>query len=99
MKRSSRRPFIGNDPGQWRTGILNCGRVEARGVYPGVDLHYYGTGRQLEFDFMVRLGRNPGSIRMLFNGAERLHIDDQGDLVISTGLVRLASIGPSCIRS
>ena len=40
--------FLGNDPSQWRTGVANYGRVAYQGVYPGVDLVYYGNQRQLE---------------------------------------------------
>jgi hypothetical protein len=78
--------FIGNDPSHWRTVIPNYRKVEARGVYPGVDLDYYGTGRQLEFDFIVQPGGNPDTIRMLFEGGKQPHIDDYGDLVVSTSL-------------
>ena len=45
--------FIGNDPAKWRTDVPNYGRVEARGVYAGVDLVYYGNQGQFEFDLNV----------------------------------------------
>src|SRR5947209_3643181 len=51
--------FIGNDPGQWRTNVPTYARVEYRNVYPGVDLVYYGNGRQLEHDFIVNPGASP----------------------------------------
>src|SRR5450631_1262105 len=40
--------FIGNDPKQWRAGIKTYGKVRYSGVYPGVDLIYYGTQGRLE---------------------------------------------------
>ena len=45
--------FIGNDPAQWHTEIPNYGRVLYQGVYPGVDVAYYGNEGQLETDFIL----------------------------------------------
>jgi hypothetical protein len=45
--------LIGADPRQWRTNVPARGRVRFRVVYPGIDLVSYGSGRNLEFDFVV----------------------------------------------
>jgi hypothetical protein len=58
--------------------------TRAAGVYPGVDLVYYGNQRQLEFDFVVQAGSDPGLIRFKIEGADRVEIDDDGDLVLQT---------------
>ncbi len=55
--------FIGKDAAQWRANIPHYRRVVAHEVYPGVDLVYYGQGRQLEYDFVIAPGANPGTIR------------------------------------
>ncbi|MGB6554998.1 MAG: hypothetical protein WBE78_16025, partial [Candidatus Binataceae bacterium] len=65
--------FIGNDPKEWRTNIPSYSRVWYRGVYPGIDLVYYGANqRQLEYDFVVAPGANPDSIGLRFEGAKQL---------------------------
>jgi len=76
--------FIGNEPKKWRTNVPTYGKVRYREVYPGVDLVYYGNQRQLEHDFIVAPGIDPGSITMAVEGAERLSVDVQGDLVVAT---------------
>ena len=76
--------LIGNDPSQWHTDIPNYARVEEQGVYPGVDLVYYGNQRQLEYDFTVAPGADPGVIRLAFTGAESATLDAQGNLVLQT---------------
>jgi hypothetical protein len=76
--------FLGNDPSQWRTGIAHYGRVIYRGVYPGVDLAYYGNQQHLEYDFTVAPGADPQSIALAFAGAEGMTLDAQGDLVLQT---------------
>jgi hypothetical protein len=56
--------FIGNDPKKWRTNVPNYGKVKYEGVYPGVDLVYYGNQQQLEYDFVVAPGAAPAVIRL-----------------------------------
>src|SRR5205823_5200290 len=37
-----RHYFLGNDPAQWRTDVMTYAKVKYEGVYPGVDVVYYG---------------------------------------------------------
>ncbi len=76
--------LVGRDPARWRTNVPNYGRVKYEGVYPGVDVIYYGTLRQLEYDFDVAPGADAGRIRMRIEGAKGLRIDANGDLVLPT---------------
>ena len=71
-------------PSQWHTGIANYGQVAYQDVYPGVNLVYYGNQQQLEYDFVVAPGADPGSIRFNVQGADSLSLDDQGNLVLHT---------------
>ena len=77
--------FIGNSPANWRTNVPNYRKVAEHGVYPGIDLVYYGTQRQLEYDFVVAPGSDPHAIRLAFQGADHLRIDSQGNLIASIG--------------
>ncbi len=62
--------LIGNDPKKWRTNVPNHAEVKYKGIYPGVDLVYYGNQRQLEYDFVVRPGADPKAIRLEVVGAD-----------------------------
>jgi len=77
--------FIGSDPADWQTGLPTCRKAEGREVYPGIDVVYHGTGEQLELDFMVAPGADPSAIVLRIDGADRLSVNAQGDLVIATG--------------
>ena len=77
--------FVGNDPDQWRSGIPVFGKVKYAGVYPGIDLVYYGNQQQLEYDFMVAPGADPKQVRLGFPGADRVESDDQAGLVVHVG--------------
>ena len=83
--------FAGRDPKRWRAGIPTYAKVKYQGVYPGVDLVYYGKERQLEYDFVIAPHSDPRSIRLDFSGADNLTVDDRGDLVAQTagGQVRM----------
>ena len=76
--------YLGSDPAKWRTGVSRFGRVSYKGVYPGVDLTYYGQQSKLEFDFIVGPHSDPGSIGMAFSGVKGLATDNSGNLVISS---------------
>ncbi|MEJ5368867.1 MAG: SBBP repeat-containing protein [Bryobacteraceae bacterium] len=68
--------LVGRDPQKWRRQVPQYRKVAARGVYPGIDVVYYSTGRQLEYDLVVAPGADPRAIRLEFDGAEaRLEAD------------------------
>jgi hypothetical protein len=75
--------FIGNDPSKWHSNVPTYARVKYAGVYPGVDLVYYGNQRQLEYDFVVAPGANPKSVKLHFAGAEKLRLTPAGDLIVA----------------
>jgi hypothetical protein len=76
--------FIGNDPTKWRRNVPTYSRVEYPGIYPGIDLVYYGNQRQLEYDFVVAPGADPNKIGIRFEGAEKVSLDLQGNLLVGT---------------
>lgn len=81
--------FIGNDPGKWRTGVANYGRVRYRNLWPGIDLIYYGNQKEHEFDFVIAPGADALAIRFSLDHAGEFTID--GDLVLKSeaGDIRL----------
>jgi beta-propeller repeat-containing protein len=77
--------LVGNDARQWRTNISNYAKVRYDDIYPGIDMIYYGNGRQLEYDFIVAAGADPSMIRLSVSGARKMRLDERGDLVLSIG--------------
>ncbi len=67
--------YIGNNPSKWRTGVRQFGRVSYSGIYPGIDLTYYGNQQQLESDFIVAPGASPRSIEFEVKGAKQTRLD------------------------
>jgi hypothetical protein len=75
--------FIGNTPAKWHTNVPTYGKVRYEGIYPGVDLIYYGNQGHLEYDFFVSPWTDANSIAIKFDGASA-EIDSAGDLVLHT---------------
>lgn len=74
--------LLGNQPGQWRIGVPTFAQVRVDDVYPGVNVVYYGNRQKLEYDFDLAAGVNPSVIALHFAGAEKVSVNQQGELVI-----------------
>jgi hypothetical protein len=66
--------FRGNDPSRWVRGVEHYGRVQFSQVYPGIDVVYYGSGKQLEHDFVVAPGADPSRIFPRRSGRSRRRV-------------------------
>ena len=60
--------YMGSDPSKWLTNVPTFGKVAYQNVYDGIDLVYYGNQRQLEYDFVVAPGVDPGKVTLAFDG-------------------------------
>jgi beta-propeller repeat-containing protein len=76
--------FLGRNASRWETGISSYTKVRYEQIYPGIDLLFYGTQAQLEYDFVVAPGADFHAIRLGFDGADTVGVDQHGDLVINT---------------
>jgi hypothetical protein len=74
--------LIGSDPSRWRTDVPHYAKVRYEGLYPGIDAVYYGADGQMEYDFVVAPGASPDAIRMTVDGADRIAVDEAGDLIL-----------------
>jgi hypothetical protein len=86
--------FQGSDPSQWHTNVPTFGRVRYQNVYRGVDVAYYASQGQLEYDFTVAPGSDPGQIRLAFSGADTVTLDAAGDLVLQAGDAQIVQRKP-----
>jgi len=84
--------FIGNDPSNWRINVPTYAKVKYEGIYPGVDLVFYGNRQWLENDFVVAPGADPSAIALVVGTgiapptrarqAVPLRVDAKGGLVV-----------------
>jgi len=87
--------FIGDESSPFNskyfTNIPNFARVRQQQIYPGIDVVYYGSRRQLEYDLIIAPGADAGRIKVRIKGHDKASISESGDLVLTTraGEVRL----------
>ncbi|MCU1254691.1 MAG: uncharacterized protein JWM83_990, partial [Candidatus Angelobacter sp.] len=74
--------FRGNNPANWRTGLSNFAQIRYQQLWPGIDLVFYGNGEHLEHDFVVEAGAAPKQIAFDIDGAQKVELLPNGDLVI-----------------
>ena len=74
--------FIGNNPKIWRTDIPTYRAVVYENAYAGIDLKFYGQGRQLEYDIVVQPGADPNQVRFAYQGVQKLEVTPEGDLAL-----------------
>ncbi len=78
----------------WHTGIPTYARVRYHDVYPGIDVVYYGSQHQLEYDFVLQPGAAPDAIRIRFRGPVTASVSPQGDLVLDSSAGRIVQKKP-----
>jgi hypothetical protein len=77
--------LIGSEASHWLRNLPNYARVRYGGIYPGIDVVFYGNGDHLEHDFEVAPGADPSKIRLDFKGAAGARVMRSGDLRIGLG--------------
>ena len=76
--------LIGGDPSKYQRDVPTFGRVKAVGIYPGVDLVYYGTHNSLEYDLIAAPGADVSRLKFVVEGPAETAIDADGNLRIAT---------------
>jgi hypothetical protein len=86
--------FLGNDPANWHANVTRYSRVRYTDVYPGIDLVFHGSQRQLEYDFVISSGSSPDKIKLAFDGALQMDLDTDGALRLHTSAGELRQHRP-----
>lgn len=81
--------FYGNDSAKWCTNIPNYQAIVYNNIYNNIDLRYYSTSKGLKYDFIVHPGGNINDIQLKYLNAQKLYIDNFGNLNIQTPLGNL----------
>lgn len=76
--------FLGNDPSRYASRAHSYSGVLYPGIYDGIDLKVYASGKNLKYDFIVAAGADPGCIEGVYAGMNNIATDDNGNLRIHT---------------
>ena len=76
--------YAGEDRAGWVTDVPHYAQVRYAGLYSGIDAVFREHKGDVEYDLLVAPGADPRVIRIAFDGARRLRLDRNGDLVLTT---------------
>jgi len=75
--------YKGDNSQRWSMDAALFEAVRYQQVYPGVDLVYYGSDGQLEYDFIIAPGSDPSQIQLAFEDVDAMRINDAGELIVT----------------
>lgn len=79
----------------WKTGLPTYSRIVYRTLWPGIDLAYSGTENQLKYEFFVHPGADPAAIRLRYRGAEKVAVNGEGRLEVTTPIASFLDDKPA----
>jgi YD repeat-containing protein len=87
--------FTGTDRTKWLPNVPNYAKVTYHGLYPGVDVTYYGNAaHQLEYDVVVAPGADYHAVQLNLLGTTSTLLDGHGNLLLNTAGGQLVSQAP-----
>jgi hypothetical protein len=84
----------GNDSSKWQNGVPHYKELRYNSVWEGVDLEIYGGEDGLKMNWLLDKPEKVSSIRFHWEGADRLEIDEAGNLLIHHALGTLTDLAP-----
>ena len=76
--------FSGQKKEAWTHHVPLYEKVAYESVYPGIDLLYYDSNGELEYDFIVAPNVDYQLIKLKFEGTKKLELNAAGDLLLHT---------------
>ena len=76
--------LLGPDQKRWLTNVPNFGAVSYEGLYPGIDMLFYGNQKQFEYDLIVSAHSDPAKIRFVLEGFSEIRVNADGDLILDS---------------
>ncbi|HET9838933.1 MAG TPA: SBBP repeat-containing protein [Candidatus Angelobacter sp.] len=90
----ARSNYLARHDGQPITNVENYATVRYSGLYPGIDVRFYGQGRHLEHDFVLAPGADPVQIVLRYEGLDRLALNQAGNAELVLGELTLTETQP-----
>jgi uncharacterized repeat protein (TIGR01451 family) len=76
------------------SNIENYGALRYSGVYPGIDVRFYGSARHLEHDFVLAPGADAKQIALRFEGIDNVAIAPSGNLDLTLERIVMRESAP-----
>lgn len=91
--------YFKGKPEDWRTGIPASSKIVYPGLWPGIDLLFYGTMDRLKYEFIVHPGADASRIQIAYRGVEGLTCTAEGQLMIQTPVQDFVDDSPTAYQT
>ncbi len=86
--------YRGAQDSEWVNNVATYQRLLGKEIYSGIDIEYHFNDKRLEYDFVVQPGVSPKQIILSIDYADKLNINQDGDLEISSADVTVVHKAP-----
>lgn len=86
--------YLGDDPSHWRSRVGSYASARYDGLYPGVALEVYGGSEALKYNFIVEAGADASPIALIYEGADEVSVNRDGNLVVRTTVRDVVELKP-----
>lgn len=90
--------FIGKDSSKWAGHCRIFSAVNFKDLYKDIDIRYYADNGNLKYDLIVKPGADISNIAIKIDGAEKLYINQFGNLAIKTSVGEVYEGKPYCYQ-
>jgi len=84
----------GSDPTKWIIHPKEFSEIKYASVFEKVDLHFYGEGNNLKYDYILHNGGNINSIKAYYAGVKKIQVTANGELEVITDLQKQIQKSP-----
>lgn len=78
--------FLGNDQSKWKENVKGYQQVTLNEFYPNIDLRIIDNDSHFKYELWCAPGSDPSQIAIEWKGAEKVSIEKNGNLKITTSL-------------
>ncbi|NMO95095.1 SBBP repeat-containing protein [Paenibacillus lemnae] len=86
--------LYGKDPQNYYTNLPLYQKIIYRQVWPGIDIVFQGSEGKLKYDVVLQPGSRVKDVRFLYDGADSIHLDKYGNLLIETPFGTFTDLKP-----
>jgi len=83
-QQESHNNYLVGDPSRYRTNVPDYKLLRYKNLYNNIDLKYYSTGQNLEYDYIIHPYGNIADIALGADGIEKLSVNRKNELEIKT---------------
>ncbi|KAA6433992.1 PKD domain-containing protein [Dyadobacter flavalbus] len=86
--------FLGKEESKWAGNVKAFEEVTYKNVYTGIDLRIYMHQFKLKYEFIVQPNADPAQIKLKYNGAEHISLNETGQIVVKTSVGQFKEAEP-----